>query len=72
MDGSLAALTFENDLVQKDRECNLGDIDQKNVEKCQICRASANAHLEAAMASEAISGNMRLDTSVIKVDDFKF
>ena len=35
-------------------------------------RSDPRGHLEAAMASEAIGGNMHMDTRVIKVADVKF
>ena len=34
-------------------------------------RADLRGHLEATMASEAIRGNMHMNTGVIKVADFK-
>ena len=35
-------------------------------------RCDLRGRLEAAMASEAVGGNMHMDARVIKVTDFKF
>ena len=52
---------------QRDMETYVIEVTELNFE----VRCDLRGHLEAAMASEAVGGNMHMDTRVIKVADVK-
>ena len=52
---------------QRDKETYVIEVTELNFE----VRCDLRGHLEAAMASEYIGGNMHMDTRVIKVADVK-